>query len=220
MGAGTPGPQGPQGIRGDTGPKGADSVVPGPQGPLGPQGPQGPQGPLGPQGPPGPQGVGYNIDTRVNSIGRDGTTDWFRIFGTSGDGGGTALYNGLSVNEGGGLAVGKWQKIPQGEIHSTGQICIGPRWCIVPEGDYLVFRDRKSDGDNRFAMYPGKGNGPYTNFDGNFVRQDLTYELRNERNDRKCLDAGSNGQGCNWDSGWRRFNIVQTPHAVGGGPDR
>jgi hypothetical protein len=60
---------------------------------------------------------------KTNSIGRDGGGDWFRIFGTNDNG--TALYNGLSVNETGGLSVGKWQKIPQGQFNALGSAGIG-----------------------------------------------------------------------------------------------
>jgi hypothetical protein len=204
MGAGTPGPQGPSGIRGDTGPKGADSVVPGPQGPLGPQGPVGPQGPLGPQGPVGPQGAGYNVDTKVNSIGRDGAADWFRIYGTKDNG--TALYNGLSVGPDGGrgLAVGAWNPgVPTGEIHSTGQICIGPRWCIRSEGgdnEWLVFRDNKTGGDHRYAMLAGRGNGPTNNFDGNNVKKDLQYFIRSNRGGMLIDAGGWSGNKGDWET--------------------
>lgn len=43
--------------------------------------------------------------------------------------------------------------IPVGEIKTMTQICIGPRWCIVPEGDNLIFRDRISKVDSRYAMF-------------------------------------------------------------------
>ena len=36
------------------------------------------------------------------------------------------------------------------------KICIGPRWCIVAEGDALVFRDTLTGGDNRYAMLAGQ----------------------------------------------------------------
>jgi hypothetical protein len=41
---------------------------------------------------------------------------------------------------------------------NSAQLCIGPRWCIRAEGDALVFRDMKTAGDNRYAMFPEKGN--------------------------------------------------------------
>jgi hypothetical protein len=41
--------------------------------------------------------------------------------------------------------------------NKNSEICIGPRWCIATEGDdgqHLVFRDKLSGGDKRYAMYP------------------------------------------------------------------
>jgi filamentous hemagglutinin family protein len=41
--------------------------------------------------------------------------------------------------------------------NKNSEICIGPRWCIATEGDdgqHLVFRDKLSEGDKRYAMYP------------------------------------------------------------------
>ena len=38
------------------------------------------------------------------------------------------------------------------------KLCLGDRWCIVPEGNVLVFRDNLTGGDNRYAMFPGQGN--------------------------------------------------------------
>jgi hypothetical protein len=42
------------------------------------------------------------------------------------------------------------------EVNGTtkvNQLCIGDRWCINAEGDHLVFRDNKSGGDKRYAMF-------------------------------------------------------------------
>jgi len=116
--------------------------------------------------------------------------DWMRIYGTTGSG--TAMYNGVSIGaEGGrGLSVGEWKSdVPAGDIKTTGKVCIGPKWCIVPEGDNLVFRDQTSGGDNRFVMFPGKGNGPTTNFDGNNVKKDLQYFVKSNRGGM-LIDAG------------------------------
>ena len=227
MGAGKPGdigPLGPKGDHGDTGPLGpkGDKGDTGDTGPLGPKGDHGNTGPLGPKGdkgdtgetitgPLGPkgdrgdkgdkgdkgnQGTGYNLDTRLNSIGRD-NGDWFRIIGTAGAG--TALYNGLSINEKRGLSVGEWRTdIPNGEIKTTGQICIGPRWCIVPENDLLVFRDRGTKDDNRFAMFPGKGHGPTTNFDGGMVTQNAQYFIRSNRGGMLVDAGGWSGNKGDW----------------------
>ena len=46
--------------------------------------------------------------------------DWFRINqDNAGTGVSTALYNGLSINDGGGLDVGTWNKQPTGQIHAN-----------------------------------------------------------------------------------------------------
>jgi hypothetical protein len=58
-------------------------------------------------------------DPRMNSIGRD-DGDWFRIYGTPGNG--TALHNGMAINHNGGLAVGSWSRPPTGDIEATGNI--------------------------------------------------------------------------------------------------
>lgn len=59
-------------------------------------------------------------DLKVNSIGRF-DNDWFRIFGTKTNG--TALHDGLSINQGKGLLVGAWNNntVP-GEIQATVKI--------------------------------------------------------------------------------------------------
>jgi hypothetical protein len=224
MGSGKPGAVGATGIRGDTGPKGPD----GPAGPTGPKGDDGPLGPTGPQGSPGTNAWTAPIwknDLKLNFSNKwQGSTD--PVTDTSEISNDTTGFKQLMIignksADGVTRTTGIWDRLNiHGDTYADGKICIGPKWCIVAEGDALVFRDQTTGGDNRFAMYPGKGNGPYTNFDANFVRQDLTYELRDERNDRRCIDAGSGNQPCDWNSGWRRFNIVQTPHAIGGGPQR
>ena len=39
---------------------------------------------------------------------------------------------------------------------SVGQLCVGDRWCINAEGNNLVFRDNKTGGDRRYAMFAGQ----------------------------------------------------------------
>ena len=62
-----------------------------------------------------------------NAIRTGDKVDWLRIHGSKSNG--TALFNSLSVNSNGGLAVGKWKRVPTGEIHATRKVCIG-RTCI------------------------------------------------------------------------------------------
>ena len=152
------GPKGDKGDKGDNGIPGLQSVSSqGLQGLQGLQGITGITGLVGSVGQKGDQGVGYNIDTKVNSIGRGDDVDWLRIYGSVTRG--TAMYNGLSVGPDGGrgLSVGEWNSnVPVGQIKTTDRICIGSRWCIGPEGDNLVFRDTLSPGDKRYVMFPNR----------------------------------------------------------------
>jgi DNA repair exonuclease SbcCD ATPase subunit len=66
-------------------------------------------------------------------VGRD-DGDWLRISGTPTNG--TAIYNGVAINEGGGLVVGDWAKAEQGQIKATKKLCLND-WCFVPNGDDL-----------------------------------------------------------------------------------
>jgi hypothetical protein len=54
-------------------------------------------------------------DPKFNSISRD-SGDWLRIHGTPANG--VALYNGLSVNDNGGLNVGSWGRVTNGQVHA------------------------------------------------------------------------------------------------------
>lgn len=57
----------------------------------------------------------FSSDVRSHSIGRE-NGDWFRLFGTPNAG--TAVYNGMSINDGGGLNVGEWKRVGRGESHA------------------------------------------------------------------------------------------------------
>ena len=61
---------------------------------------------------------------QVNSTGISTAagTDWMRIYGT---GNGTAMYGGVSINQGGGLNVGNWGNIPQGQIQTSSDVHVG-----------------------------------------------------------------------------------------------
>ncbi len=43
-----------------------------------------------------------------------------------------------------------------GDLHIS-KLWIGDRWSLEPEGDVLVFRDNKSNGDNHYTMSPTRG---------------------------------------------------------------
>jgi Collagen triple helix repeat (20 copies) len=107
---GDKGDTGIQGVAGRQGDRGAQGVqgIPGAPGQTGPIGQPGAQGPAGPAGP----AANIGLDPKLNSISRD-DTDWLRIKGTPTNG--TAMYNGVSINEGG-LTIGKWGKSPNGQV--------------------------------------------------------------------------------------------------------
>ncbi len=60
-------------------------------------------------------------DINTNSIGRNtGDIDWFRINvnnATNPKSMGTALYQGVAISQGGGLSVGEWKKVPEGQVY-------------------------------------------------------------------------------------------------------
>ena len=83
-------------------------------------------------------------DIRSNSIGRESADDWFRIFGTNNAG--TALYNGLSVNDNGGVSIGKWGRPPKGVLRTTGAIVSGMPEGEETPGDWSGVNMRRRDG--------------------------------------------------------------------------
>jgi hypothetical protein len=101
----------------------------------------------------------FNTKDRRMEIRNDGTyfnqdglkplneQDWMRIFGSNANG--TAMYNGVSINGGGGLNVGNWGKVPQGQIRTSDRMCVGA-WCWVQDGDYLYL---EKDGWGRVARF-------------------------------------------------------------------
>lgn len=215
MGQANPGPQGPQGPLGPLGPQGPSGPLGsqgikgdiGPQGPIGLTGPiglqgiqgvkgetgsqgftgpiglTGPIGPVGPVGSVGPQGAGYNVDTELNSIKRS-TGDWLRITGTPTSG--TALFNGLSINDGGGLAVGKFQHVPQGQLQVEG--IIRPAAGFGPYSVRFYNNNKCLDAGQMVANanggYACDNNNTYQQFSYNPVSGHVKHLASN-----KCLDT-------------------------------
>lgn len=189
---GDKGDQGNQGLLGNKGDKGdkGDTGDKGDKGLLGNKGDKGDQGPLGDrgdkgiqgvQGIPGTQGVGYNIDTQLNSITRS-AGDWLRIYGTPTNG--TALYNGLSLYDGGGLAVGKFQHVPQGQLHVEGVIR-----SAVGFGPYTVrFYNKNSCLDSGAFDKNGDFSCDTNNPNQQFSYNPITGHLRHLATN-KCLDT-------------------------------
>ncbi len=60
-----------------------------------------------------------STDINANSISqRAGNVDWFRINNNADPNSkGIALYNGVAINQGGGLSVGDWNKVPEGQAY-------------------------------------------------------------------------------------------------------
>jgi hypothetical protein len=88
-----------------------------------------------------------NGDLTAPTVGRPAnSTDWFRINGNNGNNPkqpGTALYNGLAINDGGGLDVGQWNKQPQGQLHAD---YIRSRGDIQTDKNLNLFAGRASIG--------------------------------------------------------------------------
>ena len=89
-----------------------NSPAQGPRGPLGPPGPPGTDGPPGPEGP-----VGKDLLLNSINITNERQNDWLRLYGS--DANGTAVFKGMSIKDGGGLSVGEWKKVPQGNLEVT-----------------------------------------------------------------------------------------------------
>ena len=72
--------------------------------------------------------------TSFNTINSNSNTPtgWLYINGSTSNG--TAMYNGVSIKDGGGLNVGEWGKVPEGQIRSkrvyANHICINGGWCL------------------------------------------------------------------------------------------
>jgi|688.fasta_scaffold544801_2 hypothetical protein len=144
----------------------ADTLPKGPAGPAGPVGPAGPAGPAGPIGLTGPAGSGGGGGFDYSK-----TSDF--ILGTNSNpergnvSHGRALVRApgsvLTINWdgdfGGGVNIGGPSVSTEGKLflkNKNAEICLGPRWCIAsegPNGEYLVFRDKLSGGDKRYAMF-------------------------------------------------------------------
>lgn len=109
-------------------------------------------------------------DPRFDSVGRD-SGDWFRIYGTKDNG--TAMYNGVSINDGG-LAVGQWGKPGHGGIAVNGKNVVEFGTGIGKQGDagklgYQTF----SDGLDIIGAGTDATSRKITMWDNVFVQKDL-----------------------------------------------
>jgi hypothetical protein len=74
-------------------------------------------------------------ETTTSSVGRKGDdSDWFRINDQNEKNNtskGTAMYQGLALNAGGGLSVGEWAKVPEGQVYVRDALKVrtnGEKW--------------------------------------------------------------------------------------------
>jgi hypothetical protein len=175
--AGTPGATGATGA---TGAAGAVSTVPGPAGPQGIQGLMGLMGAQGSKGDKGDRGDrGLKGDTGLQGIpGTAGSTTGVKgIKGDKGDRGergiqglkgdvgiqgirgvagaqGVAGTAGIAGSAGAAGPRGAAGVVPKNLAVTT--LDIGNRWRVSDEGPALVFRDKISPGDKRYAMWNNK----------------------------------------------------------------
>lgn len=79
------------------------------------------------------------------SVGRPReNNDWFRINQAHGGNpaqAGVAMYNGVAINDGGGLSVGAWKKVPNGSLETTGDARVGGKLCLQ---DKCITKDQLS----------------------------------------------------------------------------
>ena len=75
--------------------------------------------------------------------------DWLRVHG--GKANGTAMYNGVSINENGGLSVGAWARVPTGEVHATKKVVVGNTSIDGATVNMQSFVDPKNPKNNKTA---------------------------------------------------------------------
>jgi hypothetical protein len=214
--AGPVGPQGPIGPRGYEGIPGA----------VGPQGPIGPVGPLGPVGPVGPTGL-TGLSGSVGQTGPQGPVEIptnLRVANTYDDGFNGNTNNSQIINETGGfktlMLVGNrsagdknirnvdvWDKLNvHGQISTDAQVLLPNGWSInTSDGHFRVYYN----GKQKFVVQQ----------DGNLWAEDVgnvvgnAYKWQINASDKgQCLDSGSSGNNCDWNSVYRRFRFDRTPY--------
>jgi hypothetical protein len=114
--------------------------------------------------------------------------DWFRLVGSRANG--TAVYNGMSINDGGGLSVGSWERMPQGDLKVTGKLHTAGYF-----GPYLM---RFYDNNNKCGDVGQNGGLGLMDCNGGntwqqFYYNPMTGNLYNVQKNQ-CLDVGDN----NW----------------------
>ena len=112
--------------------------------------------------------------------------------------GNTSAENGRQVKVWDDLSVDR-------NLNVNHQVCIGPRWCIIAEGNNLSFRDNLAGGDKRVTMYPNQ----YTDITQDLLHGGDKITLRNnkdgvderrvQRGDDNVMRFANNNTG-NWET--------------------
>ena len=115
--------------------------------------------------------------------------DWMRIFGS--DKNGTAMYNGVSIKDNGGLNVGEWARVPEGTTKTKDLLV----------GNTAYFKGGASvhNPDNWQTHFPWAGDNK------NYIRGDT--ELRGNVNNIGNLDIGGEITG----KGLTDYNLYMKP---------
>ena len=170
------------------------------------------------------------IKNPSNSIDLQGTGDFIRINGARNATSGIAIYNGLSVNDGAGLAVGSWTPPGIGNISATGTVSAASFTSSGSSG----FEARNGAGIGYSTLKPGNASNPgYAEFrkadgtrrgyvgwdDGGYISLGADDALGYKTNKELVVsgtitnNGGMTGTGNIWTSG----NIVTTGGLNGSG---
>lgn len=120
---------------------------------------------------------------------------------------------GLWIAPGNGSDNWDWGKATS--LFSNGVLGIGNGWSLDATDGHLRF---KYNGEQKMVIH---NNGTFWSAAEGWLNGFVQYAPDGANNDgpwvqlrsgagNKCLDAGSNGQDCDWNNGWRRFKIVKS----------
>ena len=110
---------------------------------------------------------------------------------------------GLWIAPGNGSDNWDWGKATY--MLSSGVLGLGHGWTLDATDGHLRI---KHNNDQKFVVH--QDGNLWSKSQGWLTGDGGTFEFRSQNG--RCLDAGSNQQGCDWNNEWRRFQIVRTPH--------